>query len=110
MDGYGDHVLPAWEEQGGAVGGGLGKAIDLNGFDFDSVKSTEDENFLPGALKYGGVMNFVTLCRVGETALYRQPQGKDAPLPSRGVREGKGRMVDWVIRQGGFDAEEVPRR
>jgi hypothetical protein len=108
----------AWEGAGiwallakGAVGEGiLRSAIDLNGFDFDSVKSVNDENFLPGALKYGGVASFITLCRVGETALYRKPAGKEPPLPSRGVREGKGRMVDWVIREGGLDTEEVPRR
>jgi hypothetical protein len=108
----------AWEGAGvwgllakGAAGEGiLRSAIDLNGFDFDSVKSTTDENFLPGALKYGGVMSFVSLCRVGETALYRTPAGKEPPLPNRGVREGKGRMVDWVIREGGIDYEEVPRR
>lgn len=108
----------AWEGAGvwgllakGAAGEGiLRSAIDLNGFDFDSIKSATDENFLPGALKYGGVMSFVSLCRVGETALYRTPAGKEPPLPNRGVREGKGRMVDWVIREGGIDYEEVPRR
>ena len=61
-------------------------------------------------LKYGGVMTFVSLCRVGETAIYRAPQGKEMPLPSRGVREGQGRMVDWVIRSGALSNEEVPRR
>src|SRR5206468_2864382 len=88
----------------------LRSAIDLNEFDFDSIKSVKDENFLPGAMKYGGVASFISLCRVGETALYRKPEGKDPPLPSRGVREGKGRPVDWVIRQGSFDVEEIPRR
>lgn len=88
----------------------LRSAIDLNGFDFDSIKSVNDENFLPGALKYGGVASFISLCRAGETALYRKPEGKDPPLPSRGVRDGKGRPVDWVIRQGGFDVEDIPRR
>jgi hypothetical protein len=88
----------------------LRSAIDLNGFDFDQVTDVNDENFLPGALKYGGVMSFVSLCRVGETALYRKPEGKEMPLPSRGVREGKGSMVNWVTRTGGLDTEEVPRR
>jgi dienelactone hydrolase len=88
----------------------LRSAIDLNGFDFDQIKSPADENFLPGALKYGGVMTFVSLCRVGETALYRAPKDKEMPLPSRGVREGQGRMTDWVIRSGNLSQEEVPRR
>jgi hypothetical protein len=56
------------------------------------------------------VMSFVSLCRVGETALYRKPEGKEPPLPARGVRDGRGRMVDWVIRTGGIEYEEVPRR
>jgi dienelactone hydrolase len=108
----------AWEGAGlwgllakGAAGEAiLRSAIDLNGFDFDSIKDVNDENFLPGAIKYGGVMSFVSLCRVGETALYRKPEGKDPPLPARGVRDGRGRMVDWVIRTGGIEYEEVPRR
>ena len=108
----------AWEGAGvwallakGAAGEAiLRSAIDLNNFDFDSIKSVTDENFLPGALKYGGIASFITLCRVGETALYRKPEGKEPPLPARGVRDGKGRPVDWVIRQGGFDVEDIPRR
>jgi len=91
----------------------LRSAIDLNGFDFDQVKATSDENYLPGALKYGGIMTFASLCRVGETALYKLPEGKDLnsmPLPSRGVREGKIKMIDWVTREGAMDSEEVPRR
>ena len=69
----------AWEGAGvwallakGAAGEAiLRSAIDLDGFDFDSIKSVSDENFIPGALKYGGVASFITLCRVGETALKR---------------------------------------
>jgi hypothetical protein len=111
----------AWEGAGhwGLLAKGLAgeailrSAIDLNQFDFDKITDAKDENFLPGALKYGGVMTFVSLCRVGETALYRLPEGKDLsdiPLPARGVRVGQARMVDWVIRAGGIDSEEVPRR
>ncbi len=37
-------------------------AIDLAGFDFDKVTSDNDPNFLPGALKYGGIYPFATLC------------------------------------------------
>jgi len=91
----------------------LRSAIDLNGFDFDQVKSTSDENYLPGAMKYGGIMTFASLCRLGETALYKLPEGKDLnsmPLPSRGVRDGKIKMIDWVTREGTMDSEEVPRR
>jgi hypothetical protein len=106
----------AWEGAGhwGLLAKGLaGEAIlrsglDLKDFSFESVKSVKDENFLPGVLKYGDLMTYVSLCRVGETALYNKPD-REPPLPARGVRDGRGRMVDWVIRQG-MDAEEVPRR
>jgi hypothetical protein len=107
LEGAGLYALLAKGLAGEAI---LRSAIDLNNFDFDQVTETTDPNFLPGALKYGGVMSFVSLCRVGETALYRQPQNKEMPLPSRGVREGKGSMVNWVTRTGGLDTEEVPRR
>jgi hypothetical protein len=32
------------------------------------------------------------------------------PLPSRGVRLGKAKMIEWVTREGTMDSEEVPRR
>lgn len=110
LEGAGAWALLAKGLAGEAI---LRSAIDLNGFDFDQVKDVNDENFLPGAQKYGGIATFISLCRVGETALYRLPPGKDLtsmPLPSRGVREGKGKMVDWTIREGQMDHEEVPRR
>ena len=107
LEGAGVWALLAKGAAGEAI---LRSAIDLNGFDFDGIKDVSDENFIPGALKYGGVASFITLCRVGETALYRKPEGKEPPLPSRGVRDGKGRMVDWVIRTGGIEYDEVPRR
>jgi hypothetical protein len=54
-----------------AAGDAIGRAaIDLNGFDFDQVKTTTDEMMLPGALKYGGIYGFVPLCLAGETRLY----------------------------------------
>jgi hypothetical protein len=45
-------------------------AIDLNGFDFDQVKSVNDEMMLPGTLKYGGIYGFVPLCTSGESLLF----------------------------------------
>jgi hypothetical protein len=36
-------------------------ALDLHGFDFTQIKDANDPNFLPGALKYGGVKGFVNL-------------------------------------------------
>lgn len=48
-------------------------AIDCNGFDFDQVKTIEDEMMLPGALKYGGLMGFAALCEGGRTVLFNPP-------------------------------------
>jgi hypothetical protein len=94
----------------GLAGEGIMRSgLNLAKFDFNSVKSVNDENFLPGVLKYGNLMTYVSLCRVGETALYDAPEGQEYPLPARGVRDGEGRMTDWVIRRG-LDANEVPRR
>src|SRR5262249_42637018 len=41
-------------------------AADLNQFRFESVKTTNDEMMLPGALKYGGLPAFLALCAPGE--------------------------------------------
>jgi hypothetical protein len=49
-------------------------AIDLNGFDFDQVKTASDEMLLPGARKYGGVYGFAGLLNSGKTVLYHLPQ------------------------------------
>lgn len=37
-------------------------AIDLAGFDFDSVTDDRNPCLLPGAVKYGGIYGFATLC------------------------------------------------
>jgi dienelactone hydrolase len=60
--------------------------IDLAGFEFDQVKRADDEMFLPGGLKYGGVMSFASLCENGRTILFNPPAHPVttfAPLPER---------------------------
>ncbi len=44
-------------------------AIDLGGFDFDQVTTTEDPMLLPGALKYGGIKAISMLCPAARTSL-----------------------------------------
>ena len=44
-------------------------AIDLDGFDFDRVKTHDDENMLPGVVRYGGIHGFVPLVEA-ETTLF----------------------------------------
>jgi dienelactone hydrolase len=48
-------------------------AADLNGFRFDEITSTSDENMLPGALKYGGIPKLAALCAPGELYLHNLP-------------------------------------
>jgi hypothetical protein len=54
-------------------------SIDLAGFDFDRITNGTDDMMLPGALKYGGVHGFLSLCGSGETEVY------GAPSPSSGA-------------------------
>jgi hypothetical protein len=77
-------------------------SIDLvDGFDFDRVHSSRDEMMLPGALKYGGINGFLSLCTFGETEVYEPPPGRArTPLtPSVTLRRGAGvldTMTRWV--------------
>jgi dienelactone hydrolase len=45
-------------------------AADMNHFRFDSVKTTDDEMMLPGALKYGGLGALAALAAPGELYLH----------------------------------------
>lgn len=57
--------------------------VDLNGFGFRKLKSTADPNFLPGALKYGGLGGLAALAAPTELVLYGTkgiPQAELAPL------------------------------
>ncbi len=78
-------------------------AIDLNGFDFDQVKQTNDAAMLPGALKYGGIYGFIPLCQA-ETAVF-DARKTGHPLAARtpGVtlrpeKAGPEEMVRWLMR------------
>jgi dienelactone hydrolase len=50
-------------------------AVDMNGFRFEDITSTKDENMLPGALKYGGMAKLTALCAPGELYLHNLPPG-----------------------------------
>jgi hypothetical protein len=57
--------------------------VDLNGFSFRKIKSTADPNFLPGALKYGGLGGLAALAAPTELVLYGTkgiPKAELAPL------------------------------
>jgi dienelactone hydrolase len=57
--------------------------VDLNGFSFRKLNSTADANFLPGALKYGGLGGLAALAAPTELVLYGTkgiPKAELAPL------------------------------
>ena len=48
--------------------------LDLNGFDFGQVGNASDEMMLPGALKYGGIYGFLSICAAGNIACWNAPR------------------------------------
>lgn len=57
--------------------------VDLNGVSFRMLKSTSDVNFLPGALKYGGIGGLAALAAPTELVIYGTkgiPKEELAPL------------------------------
>jgi hypothetical protein len=50
-------------------------ATDMNGFHFENITNTKDENVLPGALKYGGMARLSALCVPGELCVHNLPPG-----------------------------------
>ncbi len=73
--------------------------IDLNGFDFDQVKSANDEMMIPGALKYGGVYGFAALCPNGELSFWNAPAG-----PLRSFAQGAAKIQ---LHDGPVEAEQL---
>jgi hypothetical protein len=65
-------------------------AVDLNRFSFENVKTVEDPNLLPGALKYGDVDGLAALAAPATLAIYR-PSGS-MPLLSKATAVTKGRL------------------
>jgi dienelactone hydrolase len=74
-------------------------AADLNRFDFDQVKATDDPMMLPGALKYGGMPSFVSLCAPSDLLVHNS-ENVDSMRDYRGpIRHNKERMsMDDVVR------------
>ena len=57
--------------------------VDLNGFSFSKITKTSDPNFLPGALKYGGIGGLAALAAPTELVIYGTkgiPAAELAPL------------------------------
>ena len=83
-------------------------AIDLGGFDFDQVKTSDDPMMLPGAVKYGGICGFVPLCDSGQTTLFgvRKLPTFDRASATKQVtiREGVMHASDWIGSMTGTGA------
>jgi hypothetical protein len=77
-------------------------AIDLDGFDFDQIKTPDDEMMLPGALKYGGIHGFTPLCVHGESRLFHAPAGENLVANERvSLEPGEttpDKLVEWIVR------------
>jgi hypothetical protein len=76
-------------------------AIDMNHFDFDAVTTDTDPMLLPGALKYGGIYSFATLCNGGKTLLANARSGAESPGSSVQMKpEGGDRvqMIEWLLK------------
>lgn len=52
------------------AGGGIERTAARWGWDFDQVREISDPNFLPGALRYGGMASFAGLCAPAELRLF----------------------------------------
>ncbi|MFQ5730888.1 MAG: alpha/beta hydrolase family protein [Planctomycetaceae bacterium] len=80
--------------------------IDLNGFSFSKIKKTSDPNFLPGALKYGGIGGLAALAAPTELVIYGTkgvPEKELAPLKAVYKAAGgkltlhAGRLTDELV-------------
>jgi len=57
------------------AGDAIGRtAADANRFDFDSVKTATDENYLPASLRFGGIWPLAALAAPGELLVYNTPR------------------------------------
>jgi len=85
---------------GVAVGAVDRAAIDLNHFDFDQVHDPADEMMLPGALKYGGVAAFASMCTHGKTMIWNAPatwkKNSLVATPQVSLREGEAKLDDMI--------------
>jgi hypothetical protein len=86
--------------------------VDANQVDFDQVHTTSDEMMLPGALKYGGLASFATLCAPGELYLHNvrassrndwikdayQAAGAADHLKIQTEKASDDKVIDWLLR------------
>ena len=113
------HIV-GWENAGPWVaaaraisGDAIGRmAIDMNQFRFENIKSTADEEMLPGAVKFGGVSAFLALCAPYEVLAHNHAGTSSGhlakaayeavPAKDRLTRSPKKlkdtEVVEWLLR------------
>lgn len=84
----------------------LRAAITVDGFDFNGVTRLDDEMLQPGAVRYGGVLGFASLCEAGHTRVAGLPARPAAPWaprpPSVAVESASAsreELAAWVLRK-----------
>lgn len=97
----------------GLSGDAVGRtAADLNQFCFEQVKSMEDDMMLPGALKYGGLLNLTALAAPHELWLHNAQNtgpagwlaaaykmaGQPGNLQRSEERVSPDMVVNWLLR------------
>jgi hypothetical protein len=82
-------------------------AIDLDQFDFDRVTRDDDPMLLPGAMKYGGIYAFASICRDRATLLHNARDCFTYVMAARtpGIRLEPGARdadsaVQWLLESG----------
>lgn len=86
-----------------------GAFVDLGGFGFGNVKSIGDQNYLPGALKYGGIGGLAALAAPTELVVAGTkgvPENELAPL--RQVYEAAGGKL--TLQEEPLDINKVVER
>ncbi|MEX0700849.1 MAG: hypothetical protein WD069_02025 [Planctomycetales bacterium] len=86
-----------------------GAFVDLGGFGFGNVTSIGDQNYLPGALKYGGIGGLAALAAPTELVVAGTkgiPESELAPL--RKVYEAAGGKL--TLQDGPLDIDKIVER
>jgi hypothetical protein len=105
LDGAGPWVMLASALAGDEV---KRTVADVGGFDFASVKDRGDVNFLPGAMRYGGLYNMAALAAPGEMMVMNVGEADTSALTAAytaagaaaklRVEKGKTDIVEWLTR------------
>ncbi|MEX0717557.1 MAG: acetylxylan esterase [Planctomycetaceae bacterium] len=86
-----------------------GAFVDLGGFGFGKIESIGDQNYLPGALKYGGIGGLAALAAPTELFIAGTkgvPENELAPL--RQVYEAAGGKL--TLQEGPLDVDKIVER